>query len=673
MNNGTTAPPGYVLPSRPRWQGGWNVRALLGAVFAFVLAASAASQWLAAQLNNPVEMGEPIVWFHGVAAFQPFAGLVLWKHFAGSRLISSSVRKDIWIAFGATILGGLFLAYLAYWFLSLIRDRKSTDSLMNLHGSATWAKRDDIRKLGLFDANDGVYVGGWRDPDTQEIHYLLHSGSEPVLLFAPSRSGKGVSAIIPTLCQWRQSAFIYDLKGENWDRTAGFRQAIGQRVLKFAPTLPFESCCYNPLSEIRWETDYEVADAQTIANAVIRHGDDDSPYKHFDDAAVDLVCAGIIHLGYVFRNLDAPREPTLPDVLALYSSPGMNFEDVLKEIQSTVHMPGGKSNPRLEWFDINGKPTFTHPFVSKAVQRQLNRVDREASSIQSSVVTPMTVYDDPIVQKTVSRSDFVVRDLVYGKEPMSLYFKVPQPDRERLRPLVRLMLQLIFNRLMEQLDPSRHHLLLMLDEFPELKKIPNLGSAMSLMAGYKIKPYLIAQTLTQIIEEYGPNESITDNCYIKAAFQTDNLQTCKNLSELSGNMTVEKETVNYSGQRTDFYLKHIFRSVEQVQRPLITVDEIRRIKPPTKASNDPDSKITAPGDMLIFINGVAPIYGVQSLYFLNDALLARTKLKPPAFKTAAQPPSQQPARARQAVLDISSIAAAAIDQQAIEEKLNGNS
>jgi type IV secretion system protein VirD4 len=195
---------------------------------------------------------------------------------------------------------------------------------------------------------------------------------------------------------------------------------------------------------------------------------------------------------------------------------------------------------------------------------------------------------------------------------------------------------------------------------------------MSLMAGYKIKPYLIAQTLTQIIEEYGPNESITDNCYIKAAFQTDNLQTCKNLSELSGNMTIEKETVNYSGQRTDFYLKHIFRSVEQVQRPLITVDEIRRIKPPTKASNDPNSKITAPGEMLIFINGVAPIYGVQSLYFLNDTLLARTKLKPPVFPTAAQP---RPAKAAPSpsALDIAAIVHAAVAGQAIEEQINGNS
>ncbi len=118
---------------------------------------------------------------------------------------------------------------------------------------------------------------------------------------------------------------------------------------------------------------------------------------------------GIIHLGYVYRNLVLPREPTLPDVLAHYSTPGMDFTDVLVEMQKTVHMPGGKSEPRLRWFDHNGKPTFTHPYVGKAVQRQLNRADREASSIQSSIVTPMTLYDDPIVQKTVSRSDCVGR------------------------------------------------------------------------------------------------------------------------------------------------------------------------------------------------------------------------------------------------------------------------
>lgn len=146
------APPGYVLPKRPRWQGGWNLRAVAGAFSAFVLASWAATEWLARELRNPIEMGEPLIWFHQVGVFQPFAGFALWKRFAGSRLISSIVRKDIWLAFGGTIIGGLFLAYLAYWFISLIRDRKSTDSLMNLHGSAKWAKRDDIEKLGLLGA-----------------------------------------------------------------------------------------------------------------------------------------------------------------------------------------------------------------------------------------------------------------------------------------------------------------------------------------------------------------------------------------------------------------------------------------------------------------------------------------------------------------------------------------
>jgi len=59
-------------------------------------------------------------------------------------------------------------------------------------------------------------------------------------------------------------------------------------------------------------------------------------------------------------------------------------------------MPGGKSAPRLQWFDVNGKPTFTHPYVSKPSSANSTGRTREASSIQSSIVTPMTLYDDPL-------------------------------------------------------------------------------------------------------------------------------------------------------------------------------------------------------------------------------------------------------------------------------------
>jgi type IV secretion system protein VirD4 len=103
-------------------------------------------------------------------------------------------------------------------------------------------------------------------------------------------------------------------------------------------------------------------------------------------------------------------------------------------------------------------------------------------------------------------------------------------------------------------------------------------------------------------------------------------------------MTVEKETTNYSGLRTDFTLKHIFKSVEQIQRPLITVDEIRRIKTPKKQNNDPNGRIVAPGEMIIFLNGVPPIFGAQSLFFLNETFVQRTKLRPPKFRTALDLP-----------------------------------
>jgi type IV secretion system protein VirD4 len=116
---------------------------------------------------------------------------------------------------------------------------------------------------------------------------------------------------------------------------------------------------------------------------------------------------------------------------------------------------------------------------------------------------------------------------------------------------------------------------------------------------------------------------------------------------MSGIQTVERETTNYSGQRTDFYLKHVFRSVELVQRPLITPDEVRRMRPPKKENNDRNGKILEPGEAIIFINGVPPIFGEQSLFFLSDTFLKRTQLPKPVFPTAAEEiaaPSHTPQR-----------------------------
>src|SRR5262249_55625792 len=110
------------------------------------------------------------------------------------------------------------------------------------YGSARWATMREIRDTGLLGA-DGVVLGPFRGS------YLRHNGPEHVLCFAPTRSGKGVGLVVPTLLTWPGSAIVHDIKGENWTLTAGFRAQSG-RVLKFDPT-DANSAAYNPLLEVR--------------------------------------------------------------------------------------------------------------------------------------------------------------------------------------------------------------------------------------------------------------------------------------------------------------------------------------------------------------------------------------------------------------------------------------
>jgi Type IV secretory system Conjugative DNA transfer len=49
-----------------------------------------------------------------------------------------------------------------------------------------------------------------------------------------TRSGKGVGLVIPRLLIWLESCIVYDIKGENWIKTAGFRQEAGQVCFRFS-------------------------------------------------------------------------------------------------------------------------------------------------------------------------------------------------------------------------------------------------------------------------------------------------------------------------------------------------------------------------------------------------------------------------------------------------------
>jgi type IV secretion system protein VirD4 len=266
----------------------------------------------------------------------------------------------------------------------------------------------------------------------------------------------------------------------------------------------------------------------------------------------------------------------------------------------------------------------------------LDKEERDFGGVLSTAKTALTLYSDPLVAQNTSASDFTIADLVNYNRPISLYLVVPPSDKIRLRPLIRLMFTMVVNRLTEKMvfegaeqKRNRHRLLLLIDEFPSLNRMEIFADALSYMASYGLKAYLITQDIRQIVDAYGNNESIVSNCHVRIAFAPNQVETAELLSKMTGTQTVQKASYNFSGSRLSPVMGHINASVDHIERPLMTPDEVLRLKPPQKQRDGDSEKIVAPGQMLIFVSGTYPILGTQMLYFLDPELTTRASLKPP--------------------------------------------
>jgi type IV secretion system protein VirD4 len=508
------------------------------------------------------------------------------------------------------------LVTIAGWLLLLLDvARRNFHVNPYLHGSARWADLKDIKAASLL-GNDGVYVGGWRDK-RGHLHYLRHNGPEHVLLYAPTRSGKGISMILPTLLSWKESAFVTDLKGELYELTAGWRQKHAKnKVLRFEPASATGSCCFNPMNELRLGTEYEVGDVQNLALLIVDpHGRGMDRGDHWQKTAYSLLVGCILHLCYKSRVEGTPA--TFGELDRMLADSSREIKELWEEMRSYAH--------------VNGQ---NHPVASASATDMLDRPASEAGSVLSTAKTFLDLYRDPTVAANTSRSDFKIRDLMHNNSPVSLYIVTQPNDKERLRPLVRIVVNMIVRLLADKMEfkggrpkPTyKHKLLAMIDEFPALGKLEILQQSLAFVAGYGIKCYLIAQDINQLKSRetgYGTDETITSNCHIQSAFPPNRLETAEHLSKLTGQTTIVKEQVTRSGRGLGVQSS---TTMQEVQRPLLTPGECLRMPGPKKDVND---MITEAGDMVVYCAGFPAIYGRQPLYFKDPTFSARAAVPPP--------------------------------------------
>jgi type IV secretion system protein VirD4 len=503
----------------------------------------------------------------------------------------------------------------------LYKNLNSNSAVANefMHGSARWATRKDIEEAGLFSTDPfySVVIGAWQD-SSGTIHYLKHSGSEHVKCTAPTRSGKGVCQVVPTLLTWQGSMIINDLKEELYQLTAGWRKKhANNKVLKFNPASATDSIKWNPLDEIRMGTDSEVADVQTIAQMIV-DPKGEGLETHWQKTSFSLLTGAIIHLKYKAKIEGG--EVSLPALDRLLSDPERPVEDLYVEMATYKH--------------LGDRP---HETAARSGRDMLDTEDRERSSILSTAKSYLSLYRDPVVANNVSSSEFKIKQLMHYESPVSLYIVTKPVDKDRLKPLVRLLITMSIRILADDLSfedgrpkaSYKYRLCWMADELPALGKLEILQESLAFLAGYGLKFYIIIQDMGQLQSEkagYGKDETISANCHIQPAFAPLKNDTAKYLSDRTGGTTIVKKQITVSGKRTAFVQGNSSTTFSETARPLMTADEVMRMPGPKK---DGETMLEG-GDMLITVAGYPAIYGKQMPYFLDPIYSARAKVPAPA-------------------------------------------
>lgn len=619
------------------------------------MASEIATQYFASKVAYSPYLGAPLYPGRGWALYAPYKWLI-WAWDFGS---VSAVRDRFTMMLVIALIGGLISVVAGICCIYGLF--APTDGMDALHGSAHWAITEEIDATGYLGTRsrevDGVFIGSVmferdghaispsssnydgryipridrssgeqaRDGEGRPlwdvnsstvlaISYLRDNGPTHIVVFAPTRSGKGRGIIIPTLFAWRHSALVNDQKGENFALTAGMRRAAGQTVLKFEPTCLDDSTArWNPLGEIRKFTARDVADAQNIMAAIV-DPESKGMEDHWIARAWELLAGLALHTVY------AEKDKSLNGMALYLGDP--SFESDLQmwnRMLNAVHDPDGV----MGWTDTSGAKTTTHPVVSNAARAMLNTPDDERGSVLSAAKRCLTLFLDPLVAKNTRRNDFFVRDLMTLDRPMTCYYIPNEEDMARLQPLSRLFFMLVVQRNTEKMQavngrmaPTfKHRLLLLIDEFPALRKIEIIQHGLGYLAGYGIKLMLICQDLLQLYDLYGENQTIIAGCHVRIAYAPADDTTAKRLSEMTGTTTVTEQNDNISYNRMGLSGGNISTSRGKTERPLLTPGEFQAL---------------SFEDMVIFVVNNQPIYGRKVKYDEIPQFATWSRLPAPA-------------------------------------------
>jgi len=641
------------MSARNRARGQWglkrNVRlrgadlglALLCTLFVALLLHVAMTQWFAHHLQYRPVLGTPWLAFGREGLYAPWSWLS-WRATIAAHYPKASIVRNTDGA--AELIALLSLGAFAYFLVKL--QVKRANRIDELHGSAHFAVPEEVASTHLLGRSRGVFLAHWIEPRPwflgKRLRYLRHDGATHSMVSGPPRIGKDAGNLLTTLLDAHpdQSVLVHDPKGDAWQLTSGYRASRGHRVIRFAPSLePHLTARLNALSNIRLRTFSEVADAQLLAASFLNG--DGLGFKGnnaiFAFAARPLLTACFLHVLYREERFGRPTAG-LPHVFHEFMNPQLTYDQVLTEWLTFEHDPDYSRG----WTNPDGTPTKTHPMVASCAREQLFTDDKKLrQNVKFCITSALELLYDDCLRSNLSSSDFGPVDIVNGDRPTSLYLVYPHPHQERLAPIFRMLVEQLFQRLTEEMQlhngkpvrPNKYKLHCLFNEFGGLGRMDAVKKALPVCPSFGIQVTIFVQDPAMLRELYGEKETLTPQFGVRVFYPPNSLETAEEISKMLGKATATSETPKRSSLAEP--------TEHQGGRPLMYLDEVMGMPGPIKEIDERgEERIVAPGDVLVFKTGSAPIYAQQILYWEDPVLLARAQIPSAAGCYRVTPPAR---------------------------------
>jgi len=488
---------------------------------------------------------------------------IAWQAAAARAAAPMESFSHAWMVSAAAMIVGSGLA-MSGWRTS--RASAPTTS----HGSAHWGSPT---ALG---ADEGLLLGR-----SQEL--LLRLGGEGhVLTIAPTRSGKGVSCVIPNLLDHAGSVLVTDPKGENYAVTSAWRLRMGQRVHALDPFgVVAGKAGYNPLDLVNVETTDAADDARMLADMIVLPEGREGDQAFWNEEARGILTGLILHAAAQ----ENKSLRTLTHVRTLLTLPPESFALLLKEMSAS---------------------TAANGLVARAAARILQKADRERSGVISTAQSHTHFLDSPRMKEVLGSSTFQFADLKRNR--ISVYLILPTDRIDGYNRWLRLMIACGLLAVYRTPGQPRVRMLFLLDEFAHLRRMHPVQRDIGLAGGYGVRFWLVLQDLSQLRSTYNETwQTFLANVDVLQAFGTNDWDTAEYLSTMTGEATIhvasENRSTGVTRGRNSQRQQGTAWSKAETGRRLLFPDEVRRLSPDRQ---------------LLFVKGTEPLL-VDRINYLTDA------------------------------------------------------